>query len=68
MVNKEENHQQKHFHSDRGSFEQGVGRGGLGEATATPSMIVSISLKVLINILGMFPSSLCILACACLFS
>jgi hypothetical protein len=45
MVNKEENNQQKHCHSDRGSFEQGVGQGGLGEVVATPSMIVSISLK-----------------------
>jgi len=45
MVNKEKNNQQKYFHSDRGYFEQGVGPGGLGEVVATPSMIVSFSLK-----------------------
>jgi hypothetical protein len=33
----EENNQQKYFHSDRGSFEQGVGQGGLGEVVATAS-------------------------------
>jgi hypothetical protein len=27
----------KYFHSDRGSFEQGVGQGGLGEVAATAS-------------------------------
>jgi hypothetical protein len=68
MVNKRKNNQQNHYRFDCGSFEQGVGQGGLGEVVATPSMIVSISLKVLINILIMFPSSLCILSCACLFS
>jgi hypothetical protein len=45
MVNKEENNQQKYCYSDRGSFEQGVGRGGFGEVVATPSMIVSVSFK-----------------------
>ena len=37
MVNIEENNQQKYFHSDRGSFEQGVGQSGLGEVAASAS-------------------------------
>jgi hypothetical protein len=43
MVNKKENNQQKYCHFDRGYFEQGVGRGGFGEVSTTPSMIVSVS-------------------------
>jgi hypothetical protein len=31
----EESNQQKFCHSDRGSFEKGVGQGGLGEVAAT---------------------------------
>jgi hypothetical protein len=34
---KEENINKKYCHSDRGSFEQGVGQGGLGEVVATAS-------------------------------
>jgi hypothetical protein len=34
---KEENISEKYCHSDRGSFEQGVGQGGLGEAVASAS-------------------------------
>ena len=45
MVNKEENNQQKYFHSDHGSFDQGVRQGGFGKVVATPSIIVSVSFK-----------------------
>jgi hypothetical protein len=45
MVNRKENNQQKHYYSGRGSFKQGVGRGGFGEFVATPSMIVSVFFK-----------------------
>jgi hypothetical protein len=34
---KEENISEKYCHSDRGSFEQGVGQGGLGEVVASAS-------------------------------
>ena len=37
MVNKGENNHKKHYHSDHGSFKQGVGQGGLGEVVATAS-------------------------------
>ena len=35
---KGENISEKYSHSDHGSFDQGVGQGGLGEATASTSM------------------------------
>ena len=47
------------FYSDPGSFEKGVGQGGLGEA-ATSSEYCKCLFKVLINILGLFPSSMCL--------
>jgi hypothetical protein len=50
MVNKEENNQQKYFHYDRGPFEQGVGRGGLGEVVATTSTYCKCLFNVIINI------------------
>ena len=56
---KEENISEKYFHSDRGSFEQGVGQGGLGEA-ATSFEYCKCLFKFLINILGLFPSSMCL--------
>jgi hypothetical protein len=45
MVNGEENNQQKYCHFYHGYFDKGVRRGGLGEDVATPSTIVSVSLK-----------------------
>jgi hypothetical protein len=41
------------------NFEKGVGQRGLGEATATSSEDCKHIFKVLINILGLFPSNTC---------
>jgi hypothetical protein len=63
-----ENISEKYFHFDRGSFEQGVGQGGLGEAVASASTVCKhLVMFSLIYMLGLFPSSLCTFAWACLF-
>ena len=65
---KEENISEKYCHSDRGSFYQGVGQGGLGEAVAFAYTVCKhIVLFSLIYMLGMLPSILCVFAWACLF-
>jgi len=60
---------EKYCHFDRGSFEQGVGQGGLGEVVASASIVCKhLVMFSLIYMLGLFPSSLCKFAWACLFS
>ena len=57
---KEENISEKYCHSDRGSFEQGVEKGRLGEAIASASTDCKyLFMFSLIYMLGLFPSSLC---------
>jgi hypothetical protein len=57
----EENNHQKYCHSDRGSFEQGVGQGGLGEAIATTSTDCKYLFNVLINICLAYFLQVCVL-------
>ena len=61
MVKKEENNQQKYCHSDRGCFEQGVGRGGLGEVVAIVSTDCKCLFNVLINIFLAYFLQVCVL-------
>jgi hypothetical protein len=64
----EENITGKYCHSNRGSFEQGVGQGGLGEAATSTSIVCKYFVMFsLIYMLVLFPSSLCTFAWACLF-
>jgi hypothetical protein len=57
----EENNQQKYCHSDHGSFEQGVGQGGLGEVVATASTDCKYLFNVLINICLAYFLQVCVL-------
>jgi hypothetical protein len=59
---------EKYFHFDHGSFQQGVGQGGLGEAVAYASTFCKdLVFFSLIHVLGLFPSSLCTFVLTCLF-
>jgi hypothetical protein len=59
---------EKYCHSDCGSLEKGVGQGRLGEAVAFASKDCKyLVMFSLIYMLGLFPSSLCMFAWACLF-
>jgi hypothetical protein len=54
---------EKYCHSDRGSFEQGVGQGGIGKAVASASTDCKyLVIFSLIYMLGLFHSSLCTFA------
>jgi hypothetical protein len=55
---KKENISGKYCHFDYGSFEQGVGHGGLGEVVASTDCKYLVMFS-LIYMIGMFTSSLC---------
>ena len=60
---KRENISEKYFHSDHGSFEQGVGQVGLGEATTSASTLCKhLILFSLMHVLGLIPSRSCTFA------
>ena len=50
----------KHCYSNRGSFEQGLDEEDLERLMQHHLKIVSFLFKVLINTLGLFPSSMCL--------
>ena len=52
---KEENISEKYCHSDCGSFEQGVGQGGLGEAVAFSS--IDCKLLAMFSLIYIWPVS-----------
>jgi hypothetical protein len=51
---------EKYCHFDRGSFEQGVGQGEIGEVViSTSTLCKHLILFSLIHVLSLFPSRLC---------
>ena len=61
MVNKDRIINKIYCHSDRGSFNQGVGKGGLREVVATASTDYNFIFNVLINICLAYFLQVCVL-------